>query len=206
MMQQSCWSSLATTKKQAMNELLTFTIEQTINEGWTPWNKAHIKKLQAIRKNIKESTLQIIDHTSKNKILGKKTITLPQKDQTQRVVSFEEFVMNCQQRSREVEKNCISIQTPKVHFSLDEKKEAIHGYSQEITKKSFDIILDHGKLAAVTHSVVKLLKKIESLEELKDSSFDGEEKRYDKKISEVTTELELLYTQEWTKALEIIKE
>jgi hypothetical protein len=133
-------------------------------------------------------------------------ITLPKKDQTQRVLSFEEFVMNCQQRLREVKNNIQTIDSPKMNFSLDEKIETIHGYSKEITKKSFGIILDHGKLDVLTHRVVKLLKKIESLQELQASSFDGESKRFDKQIKEVELELSAVYTQEWTQAIGVVKQ
>lgn len=201
---ESCWSGLTASKNHAMKELMIRMIEQPLNESWSTWVLSHTKTLQSTRKKIKESKLLNIESKEKQKTLGKKMIALPQKDQTQRVLSFEEFVMNCQQRLREVENNAIRVHCLKPTFALDDKKESIHGYSKEITKKSFGIILDHGKLDALSHRIVKLLKKVESLQELQASSFDGEAKRYDKLILESQEKLSVLYTQERTQALKIV--
>jgi CRISPR/Cas system-associated endoribonuclease Cas2 len=66
------------------------------------------------------------------------------------------------------------------------------------------VILDHGKLATLSHQLVKHLKKIESLQELQASAFDGEAKRYDVQIAEVNTSLQKLYTADWKSALQKI--
>lgn len=114
--------------------------------------------------------------------------------------------MNAQQRLREIENNTTKLQIPARSFSLEEQREIIHSYSKDITKKSFGIILDHGKFDAINHRVVKLLKKINSLQELKASSFEGEDKRYNKKITEAETQLQSLYSDQRTTSLTTLQE
>lgn len=191
------WVWLATTKNASFQALLTRLIEQPLHDGWNTWTKTHTKQLQHIRKHLKEWTFPVVTDTW----LTDKWIMLPKSTHTQALVGFEEFVMNCEQSQRDWDNNAITLELPKKKFSLETNKETIREQAKHINKKSFGVILDHGKLTTLSHQLVKYLKKIESLQELQASAFDGEAKRYDIQIAEVNSSLQKLYTTQWKSAL-----